>query len=58
MEKILREYKRLKAQLSGELGSEGCEFEASWNDGIMEEMETLIDGFPTDIKNAIRLNHI
>ena len=53
MIEILREYKRLKYQLSGDLGNEECGFEASWNDSIMESMEELIRNMPEDIKNSI-----
>lgn len=58
MELILKKYKRLKSQLSGELGNEEDPIEASWNDGIIESMEELIKNLPKCVKTSIRLNHI
>ena len=58
MEKILKEYRNLKSKLSGEQGSEESSIEASWNDGIQSDMNSLISKFPKDVQKLIKLNHI
>lgn len=58
MEKVLIEYKKLKRQLVGEIGCEESTDQVMWNDGIMDSMEELLVGVPTDIAKMIRLNHL
>lgn len=57
MEKLLIEYKRLKAQLTENVGCEESMDEVCWNDGIIEAMEKLLEGVPKDIAQSIRLGH-
>lgn len=57
MEKLLIEYKRLKAQLTANVGCEESVDEACWNDGIIEAMEKLLECVPKDIAQYIRLGH-
>lgn len=57
MEKLLIEYKKLKAQLTANVGCEESMDEVGWNDGIMEAMENLLKDVPKDIAQSIRLGH-
>ena len=57
MEKLLIEYKRLKAKLTPNVGCEESIDEVGWNDSIMEAMEKLLKDVPEDIAQSIRLNH-
>ncbi len=57
MEKLLIEYKRLKSQLTENVGCEESIFETSWNDGITEQMENLLKDLPKDVAQSIRLGH-
>lgn len=57
MEKLLVEYKRLKAQLTANVGYEESMCEVGWNDGIIEAMENLLKDVPKDIAQSIRLGH-
>lgn len=57
MEKLLIEYKRLRAQLTSNVGDERNMNEVGWNDGIMEAMENLLKDVPKDIAQSIRLGH-
>jgi hypothetical protein len=57
MEKLLIEYKRLKAQLTANVGDERSMDEVGWNDGIMIAMEELLKDVPKDIAQSIRLGH-
>jgi hypothetical protein len=55
MKKLLIEYKRLKAQLTANVGCEESMDEVGWNDGVMEAMEILLECVPKDIVQRIRL---
>lgn len=57
MEKLLIEYKRLKAQLTSNVGFEESMAEVGWNDCIIESMEDLLKDSPTDIAQSIRLGY-
>jgi len=57
MEKVLIEYKRLKSQLTENVGCEESVDEVGWNDGIIEAMENLLKKVPKDVAQKIRLNH-
>lgn len=57
MEKLLVEYKRLKAQLTANVGFEESMDEVGWNDSIMEAMEKLLEGVSKEIAQSIRLGH-
>lgn len=58
MEKILIEYKRLRKQLTENVGCEESMDEVGWNDSIIEAMESLLKEVPKDIAQSIRLGHI
>jgi hypothetical protein len=58
MDKLLIEYKRLKAQLTANVGCEESMDEVCWNDGIIEAMEKILCGVPIDIAQQIRLGHL
>lgn len=58
MEKLLREYKTLRAQLTESVGFEESIQEVGWNDSIIEAMENLLKGCHPDIARLIRLGHI
>lgn len=57
MEKLLIEYKRLKAQLTANVGYEESMCEVGWNDSIIEAMENLLKDVPKDIAQSIRLGY-
>lgn len=57
MEKLLIEYKRLKAHLTANVGCEESIDEVAWNECVMEAMENLLKDVPTDIAQSIRLGH-
>jgi hypothetical protein len=57
METLLREYKRLKAQLTENVGYEKTMDEVGWNDSILEAIDNLLKDVPTNIAQGIRLNH-
>lgn len=57
MEQLLIEYKKLKSQLTENVGYEKSESEVMWNDGIIESMEKLLEDVPKDIAQSIRLGH-
>lgn len=58
MEKILIEYKKLKLQLTANVGYEENIDEVFWNDNIIEAMENLLKDLPKDIAQSIRLGHL
>lgn len=58
MEKLLKEYKDLKSQLTPNVGCEESVMEVGWNDQIKESMENLLKDVPKDISERIILNHI
>lgn len=58
MEEILREYKKLKLQLTSNFGCEDDINEVSWNDSIHASMEELLEHVPKDIANYIRLGYL
>ncbi len=54
----LSEYKKLKSQLTENVGCEDNIFETSNNDYIIESMENILKELPINIVNLIRLNLI
>lgn len=58
MEKLLVEYKKLKSQLTPNIGCENSMVEVGWNDSIREAMENLLINVPKDIAQNIRLGYI
>ena len=56
MEKLLIEYKKLKSQITENIGCEESVDEVGWNDSIMEAIENLLKDTPKDIAQSIRLS--
>lgn len=50
-------YKKLRLKLSNP-GQESSFWEICHNDELTDEMESLIEGFPECVKQAIKLGHI
>ena len=57
MERIIREYKRLKAQLSN-FGEETTSDELIWNEGIADAINKLLEGVSEDIATQLRNGYI
>jgi len=57
MEELLTQYKKLKAQITPNIGCEQSMDEVGWNDSVIESMENLLKDVPKDIAQSIRLGH-